>query len=168
MRKGRRWRLRCSTLPDMTEVWQDLRYGVRMLRKSPGFFVVALLTLSIGIGATTAIFTFVDAWILTPLPYKNSNKLLYVQTVNSERGWKRRVSPADFLDWRSRATSFGAMVGWTLGSFNLTGVADPEKIRAAYVTPDFFSMLGIEPALGRAFLAEEGQTGKDHVVSTLR
>jgi putative ABC transport system permease protein len=143
----------------VTRIWQDLRYALRQLRKAPGFTIVAVVTLALGIGANTAIFSVVDAVLLRPLPYKDDDRLVVVLQQGGNP-----VSPANFLDWRDQNHGFeqiGAAEFWTP---NLTGTASPEKLWALHVTPDIFPLLGVPPLLGRVFLPQEQATGKEHEV----
>src|SRR6266849_10201938 len=140
----------------METLLQNLRYAIRTLRKSPGFTVVAVVTLALGIGANTAIFSVVNAVLLRPLPYKDDGRLVVI--LNKGRN---PVAPANFIDWRSQSRGFtqmGAAEYWTP---NLTGTDNPEKLWALHVTPDIFPMLGVQPLLGRVFLPEEQEPGKE-------
>ena len=142
----------------LEELWQDLRFGARLLRKNPGFTLVAIFTLALGIGANTAIFTVVDATLLRGLPYKDSDRL--VQVWESRRiGEIKRLDASypDYLDWGQATEVIDGISGYTGwdGSFTLTGRAEPERIEGARVTASFFSVLGVTPILGRAFLPDE-------------
>jgi putative ABC transport system permease protein len=149
----------------MNTVLQDLRYGLRLLAKSPGFTAVAVLTLALGIGANTAIFSVVDASFLARLPYSQPDRLLMVWENNSSHGSVRNtVSPGNFLYWQENNTVFEQLAGFWDMRVNLTGNGSPEQIPAQAVTPNLFPMLGVGAALGRPFMAEEGQPGKDNVV----
>jgi putative ABC transport system permease protein len=144
---------------------QDLRYGLRMLMKSPGFMAVALLTLALGVGANTAIFTVVNAVLLRPLPYKNPQGLVQVWESNPKRGFPQfSVAPPNFVDWRAQNHVFEQMAAMAGGDYNLTGVGAPERVLAADVSADLFSLLGVEPERGRAFLPGEDQPGSPLVV----
>ena len=125
---------------------QDVRFAGRLLRRSPGFAAVAVATLALGIGATTAVLSFVDAILLRPLPYAAPARLV----VLLHRG-ENPVSPANFLDWKARARSFEAMGAAELWSANLAGATAPEKVWALRMTADLLPMLGVRPALGRFF-----------------
>ena len=145
--------------------WQDLRFGARMLRKSPGFTLVAVATLALGIGANTVIFSIVNAVILRPLPYPNPQQLVVVWESDINRKIPRGTAPpADFLDWRAQNSVFEYMAGMQILSFDLTGVGVPQQIWGIRASPDFLDMLGVKPALGRSFLPEEEQPGHDHSV----
>jgi putative ABC transport system permease protein len=140
---------------------QDLVYGSRTLRKSTGFTVTAVLTLALGISATTAIFSVVHA-VFEPMPYPKSDQLVMVWS--KVRGARNSVSAGDYLEWGRRSTSFQSMEAWTGASFNVATDDRPEQIAASQRTPGFFTMEGLPMLLGRDFLPEEGQVGRDHVV----
>ena len=143
----------------METLLQNLRYTMRALRKSPGFTAVAVITLALGIGANTAIFSVVNAVLLRPLPYKDDSRLVVI--LNKGRN---PVAPANFIDWRSQSQSFSQMGAAEYWTPNLTGTDNPEKLWALHVTPDIFPMLGVQPLLGRVFLPEEQEAGKEHEV----
>jgi hypothetical protein len=143
----------------METLLQNLRYTFRALRKSPGFTAVAVITLALGIGANTAIFGVVNAVLLRPLPYKDDSRLVVI--LNQGRN---PVAPANFIDWRSQSQSFSQMGAAEYWTPNLTGTDNPEKLWALHVTPDIFPMLGVQPVLGRMFLSEEQEAGKEHEV----
>jgi putative ABC transport system permease protein len=143
----------------METLFQNLRYTIRTLRKSPGFTAVAVLTLALGIGANTAIFSVVNAVLLRPLPYKDDSRLVVI--LNKGRN---PVAPANFIDWRSQSRSFSHMGAAEYWTPNLTGTDNPEKLWALHITPDIFPMLGVQPLLGRVFLPEEEEAGKEHEV----
>src|SRR5215468_8463096 len=144
----------------MRTLLQDLRYGARMLLKNPGFTVIVLLTLSLGIGANTAIFSVVNTVMLRQLPFKNADRLVRLRESNPERGWPSfSVSHPNFLDWRARNQTFEAMAATADASFNLNTGGDVEVIRGAAITADFLPVLGVSPALGRNFLPEEDRPG---------
>ncbi len=148
----------------MQTLWQDLRYGARMLFKNPGFTLIAVITLSLGIGANTAIFSVVNSVLLRPLPYEAPDRLVYVWDSNPTAGFPRFASsPPNFADWRRQQQSFeylAAFLGW---SFNLTGRGEPERLQGARVSAEMFTLLGVKPLLGRTFLAEEDKAGKNRV-----
>jgi putative ABC transport system permease protein len=149
----------------MGKLWQDLLYGGRMLRKSPVFTLVAVLTLGLGIGANAAIFSIVNAVVLRPLPYPNPQQLVMVFETDRNRNITRGTAPpADFLDLRSQTKSLQGIAGYQLWFFALTGAGDPEQLWGAHVSPSFFSVFGVKPALGRSFLPDEEQPGHDRVV----
>jgi putative ABC transport system permease protein len=142
---------------------QDLRYGARMLRRSPGFTFVAVLTLMLGIGATSVIFSMVNSILLRPLPYGSPNRIALLYE-NSQQLPVMSVSYPDFLDWKARNRSFHQMAAFRWEDFNLTGVEDPSRIAGARVSSGFFETLGINPVLGRTFGADEDRPGVGPVV----
>src|SRR5271163_1603207 len=135
----------------MTSLGQDIRYGWRVLRKSPGFTAVAVLVLALGIGANTAIFSVVDAVLLRPLPFDQPDRLVQLYHVPPQASFPGitlfPVSPANFLDWRSQAHSFEGMSAYGFGRYILTGTGHPEAIRTVAATNGFFSILHAEPLL---------------------
>jgi len=145
---------------------QDLRYGLRTLRKSPAFTVIALFTLALGIGANTAIFSIVNAVLLKPLPFPESDKLVFMTSAFEKQGVTRNFSTsyADFLDWRSTAKSFTAMASYHGDDFTLAGLDQPLHIAGETVAGDFFSILGTQPLLGRSFTRDEEKPGTRVVV----
>jgi putative ABC transport system permease protein len=144
---------------------QDLRYGARMLLKNPGFTLLAVLTLALGIGANTAIFSVVNAVLLQPLPFREPERLVMVWRTNTERTMRDApVSAPNFIDWKQRNEVFEQMAAWRIGNFNLTGDAEPEIAQGAEVTAGFFETLGVGPALGRGFLPHEDQPGAEPVI----
>jgi predicted permease len=145
----------------------DLRFAGRMLRKDWGFYGIAIATLALGIGANTAIFSVVDGVILRPLAYRESQRLVVIHEMVPKFANLAPLIPVNamhFLEWRKTARSFPemALIGGT--TFNLTGSGEPERIPAARVSPSLFPMLGIQARLGRTFLNEEDQAGRDRVV----
>jgi putative ABC transport system permease protein len=142
-------------------VWTDVRFGFRILRKNPGFAAIAILTLALGIGANTAIFSVVYGALLAPLPMPNPEELVMVW---SNEGGRNVVSPGDFLDWRTQNSVFQNLVAWDEWTFNLSVDGRPQATQARVMTPGFFGMQGIPFSLGRDFLSEEGEQGKEHVV----
>ncbi len=144
---------------------QDLHYGLRMLRKSPGFTAVAILTLALGIGANTAIYSFVYGVLLAPLPYHDASKLVVLNETTPRVG-NVSVSYPNFLDWRAQCRSFSQMAYVEQVSFNLAGagVSQPENIQGDSVSPNFLSMMGVRPFLGRDFAPAEGQSGTQRVL----
>ncbi len=150
----------------MGMVWQDLRYGARILMKRPGFTLVALLTLALGIGANTAIFSVVNSVLLRPLPFPNADRLMTIWEDHRARNgpvdeW---TSPPGFEDWREQANSFDHVVAFQNWQPTLTGQGEPERLAGAQVSHDAFAMLGVAPALGRSFRPEEDQRGAESVV----
>jgi putative ABC transport system permease protein len=140
----------------LEEVWHDLRYGARMLVNSPGFTAVAVVTLALGIGANSAIFSVINALLLRQLPYRDPGKLVQVWETDVRRDRNAvTASYPNFADWRDQNQVFEQIAAYSGGGFILTGSADPERIQGALVSPSFFPMLGIKPIVGRVFLPEE-------------
>jgi predicted permease len=150
----------------MSTLMQDLRYGLRMLARNPGFTAVAVLTLALGIGANTAIFSVVRAVLLRPLPYNDPDRVVLLTENNPRWGVTFfAISPADFIDWQNQSTVFQAMAAYTSrGDLTLSGEGEAEQLRGMRVSASFFSLLGIQPMLGRTFLPTENQPGADNVV----
>ncbi|HKW87135.1 MAG TPA: ABC transporter permease [Candidatus Acidoferrales bacterium] len=137
-------------------LWQDIRYGLRMLRKSPGFTVVAVLTLALGIGANTAIFSVVDAVLLRPLPYPDAKQLVMVYQASPKIGdLKNGLSYPNFQDWRRSAHSFEEMAAMRASQFALSGSGEATNIIAGAVTSDYFALFRVSPILGRTFEARD-------------
>jgi predicted permease len=148
----------------METLWQDVRYGLRMLAKSPGFAAVAVLTLALGIGANVSIFALVNTVLLRPLPYKDADQLITVWGYNRARGFNTDlVSPLDFQDWKNQSHSFESMGASTEATYTLTGMGEPSIIIAYSFSADYFQTLGVTPLLGRTFFPKEEQAGKNHV-----
>jgi putative ABC transport system permease protein len=142
----------------MEALWQDLRYGIRILAKAPGFTITAILTLALGIGANTAIFSFVYGVLLQPLPYRNPSRLMVLNETNPKVGTVS-VSYPNFLDWRAQSHAFSQMAAVHDVGFNLAGITQPENISGEAVSPTFLSMLGVRPYLGRDFDPSEEKAG---------
>src|SRR6267378_7406067 len=157
--RAARWESFLETL------WQDLRFAARTLGKSPGFTAVAVLTLALGIGANTAIFTVVNGVILKPLPYPEPDRLVMLWEKQLSDGTLGTVAPANFVDWREQSHSFDKMAAIDpYPDFILNGSGEPQRLTGAAVSSDFFSLLGIHIALGRDFLSEEDRPGYNRVV----
>jgi putative ABC transport system permease protein len=149
----------------MQPLIQDARYGLRMLAKNPGFAAVAILTLALGIGANSAIFSAVNAILLRPLPYPDSNRLLRIWATDVRRGANRDVaSYPDFKDWAAQSDSFEQIEAYGGRAYNLSGGDHPERVEGVRVSAGLLPMLGIEPLLGRDFSREEQMPGRNHVV----
>jgi putative ABC transport system permease protein len=146
----------------MNALLQDLRYGSRMLLKQPVFTLIAVITLALGIGANTAIFSLVNAVILRPLPFAESERVVWTWGEFSG-GNRASTSPPDFLDYRAQNRSFEELAAMSFNSFNLTGVGEPERIIGSSVTANFFQALGVKLVQGRAFLPGEEQSGPSQV-----
>src|SRR5262245_26250940 len=149
------------------EMFQDLRFGVRMLAKNPGFTAIAIFTLALGIGANTAIFSVVNAVLLRPLPYRKPDQLLRVWGNNPRQGSQPlTASLPDYLDWRDRNQVFEQMAAFSFvgGSGNLVGGDEPERVSGLRVSASLFPLLGVEASLGRAFLPEDELAGAKPVI----
>jgi predicted permease len=147
------------------DLWQDVRYGLRMLLKTPGFTAVAVIALALGIGANSAIFSVVNTILLKPLPYKDPDRLVMVWEDDTKHGYPRDTpAVANYIDWRDQNQVFEGMAAMADQSFNLTGVGEPERIDGQRVSANLFPLLGVEPSLGRAFLPEEDKPGSPRVV----
>jgi putative ABC transport system permease protein len=149
----------------MGSLLQDLRYGLRMLAKSPGFTAVVVLTLALGIGANTAIFSVVNAVLLKPLPYADSNRLAVIwETEPSAPGALFPDTAPDFRDWQAQNQVFEGMSAITSAGATLTGSGEPLQLHGLSVSPNTFQVLGVQPQFGRSFAAGEGPTGHNHVI----
>jgi len=156
---------RQAGLPFLEVLRQDLRYGIRMLRKAPAFAAIAIITLALGIGANTAIFSVVNGVLLRPLPYDDPGGLINVfNTAPSRDLDKFGASPPDFRALRERNQTLTSLSALSISFFNLTGPAEPERLRAAVVSAEYFRTLGVKPVIGRAFLPNEEQWGSHRVV----
>src|ERR1041384_2450812 len=136
---------------------QDIRYGLRMLAKHKAFTSVAVVTLALGIGANTAIFSVVNQLLLSPLPYRNAEKIVMLWEVTPEGRHQNTTSRANFRAWRAQSTSFERVAAFTDQRFNMTGVAEPEELSVQLATPEIFNVLGVDPLLGRTFVPEDGE-----------
>jgi putative ABC transport system permease protein len=143
----------------MRNRWRELIFGLRLLWKNPGFTAVAVLALALGIGANTAIFSVVYATLLAPLPYDQPDRIVMVWS--KVNGSRNGVSAGDFLDWQRQNTVFDSIAAWTGGQMSLSSSAHPEQVNAEPCTPGFLHVLGQPFLLGRDFLPEEGQLGKE-------
>jgi predicted permease len=141
----------------MKTLWQDARYGLRMLMKNPGFTLTAVITLALGIGATSVIFSFVNGILLRPLPYRDSDRLVLLDENAPKRGIASMgVSYPDFLDWREQNRVFTGVAAYDGGwDYTLTGIGEPEELLCAWASYNAFEILGVAPILGRTFTAEE-------------
>jgi putative ABC transport system permease protein len=149
----------------METLLKDIRYGIRGLLKRPGFTVIALITLALGIGANTAIFSVVNAVLLRPLPFQKPEELVIVWEDATFAGFPHNTpAPANYVDWKTQNQSFVDMAASHEDSFNLTGDGEPERVSAYSVTANFFPLLGVQPLLGRSFLQEEDRPGSHKVV----
>ena len=137
---------------------QDLRYGARTLRKSPGFTVVAILTLALGIGVNTALFSVVNGVLLNPLPYPQANQLVGLWW-DRMPGQHSSIPYLNLLDWQKQNTAFSSVGAYQQDNMIVTGAGEPERVDGVRISADFFDLLGVKPLLGRAFRAEEDQVG---------
>jgi predicted permease len=143
----------------MTGLLQDLRYALRQFRKSPGFTMVAVITLALGIGANTAVFSVVDAVMLRPLPYAQPERLIEAESVNTHNPQSINISYPDFFDWRSQTRTLEHLVSYHDSLFTLTGLERPVQVDAEVVSWDLLPALGVRPELGRGFAADEEKAG---------
>jgi putative ABC transport system permease protein len=143
---------------------KDVGYAVRILRRSPGFTLTAVLTLALGIGANTAIFSVVNATLLRPLPFPHPERIVYLQNQYKTLGLDASASVADYIDYRKQRHLFSEVAAINTDDFNLTGVDRPERLQCGEATSGLFAVLGIQPILGRVFTYEEDQPGKNQVV----
>ena len=153
-----------STKTTMNTLIQDLRYGVRILLKQPGFTLVAVITLALGIGANTAIFSLVNSILLRPLPFRDPDRIVRLIQASPKLGlasWG--VSQADFAAYSDQNRSFETVALYNSGAINLTGAGEPERLPMTSVTADFFKVFGVNPLLGRTFAAGEDAQGKNSV-----
>jgi putative ABC transport system permease protein len=149
----------------MKTFWDDLRYGWRMLRRNPGFAAVAILTLAVGIGANAAIFSVVNAVLLRPLPFPESDRIVFVWETFAARNLVHgTASAAEFLDWRDQNHVFDELSAMRILFYNVTGKGEPEQLWGVTASGNFFRLLGVKPFLGRDFLPEEEQLGHEQVV----
>jgi putative ABC transport system permease protein len=150
----------------IADLWQDLRFGARMLVKNPGFTLIAILTLAFGIGANTAIFSVVNGVLLRPLEFKDPDRLVIVRTHDAREigGGLSGTSMPDFREWRARNNVFEGLAAVSIDNFNLTGEGYPEQVNGGRVTTNTFRLFGVEPRLGRTFTSAEEQWGEHRVV----
>ena len=149
----------------METLWQDLRYGARMLRRNPGFAAVAILTLAIGIGANIVIFSVVNGILLKPLPFPDSQSVVTIWETFANRNVTRgTASAAEYLDWRDMNHVFQELSASRALSFSITGGGDPERVWGSQVSGNFFRMLRVTPVIGRDFTPEDEQIGHEQVV----
>src|SRR6185436_16747720 len=147
----------------MLTFWQDVRYAVRVLGKSRGFVAIAVMTLALGIGANTALFSVVNGVLLNPLPYPNPDELcaVYTKTAMFATG---SISYQNFLDWQRQNRSFSALAALRSEDYNLTGTDEPERLHGHMISAEFLPALGLIPSVGRNFLPEEDRAGAAPVV----
>src|SRR5437868_13000000 len=148
----------------MNTFWHDLRYGLRMLLKNPGFTAVAVIALALGIGANSAVFSVVNAVLLRPLPFHNPDRLVallpYDLKLGIEKGFDQSaVCYPDFTDWRAQNRVFDRMAVYTNESLTLTDGQEAIQVQGQAVSADLFAVLGVQPIVGRAFLPKEDEPG---------
>jgi putative ABC transport system permease protein len=149
----------------METLWQDFRYALRLLRKSPGFAVAAVLTLALGMSANTVMFSVLNTVLLRPLPYPQPDQLVQIWETDARRGDMHSVvSPYNFVDWRSQSRTFEQMATYEYNSVVLTGQKSPARLSTLFVTASFFDVLKVSPLKGRTFLPDEDQPGKARAV----
>ena len=147
----------------LAQVLTDMRFGTRQLLKAPGFTIVAVLTLAVGIGATSAIFSVVNGVMLRPLPYPESDRIVRVMEVLPQYG-RFAVAPANFLDWRNQNQVFERIATYTTGNDTFIGSEGPERIPRVLVSWDTFELLGVAPILGRTFRKDEDLPNQNNVI----
>src|ERR1044071_3568560 len=146
----------------MGTLWEDFRLAASMLWKSPGVTTGAVAAPALGVGPNTAVFSVVNAALLKPLPYKDPERLVRLSE-SAEKIPEMSVSYPNYLDWREQQTSFELMAAMQPGGYNLSGEGEPERLAGRNVSPEFFKVLGVEPALGRSFTEEENRPGVGRV-----
>jgi putative ABC transport system permease protein len=155
----------------MTPFIQNLKFGIRLLRKSPGFACVAIFVMALGIGANTAIFSVVHAVLLEPLPFPDADRLVQVWHVPPQTSFpgmtRFAVSAANFLDWQKQNNVFDQMALYGAAGYDITGAGKPESIVAGTVSSNFFSVLGVQPLHGRVFLPQEDRPGSNQPLLAL-
>src|SRR5690348_2225007 len=142
---------------------QDIRYAVRILSKAPAFTIIAIVTLALGIGANTALFSVVDGVLLNPLPYTQPDRIVAVYT-HTRTFNHSSISYPNFLDWVRENRSFSGLAAFREDDMNITGVGEPERLRTEMISANFFAVLGVKPVVGRTFFAKEDQIGAAPVV----
>jgi putative ABC transport system permease protein len=149
----------------LEQLLQDTRFGLRMLRKSPGFTVIAVFTLAVGIGASTSIFSVVNAVLLGDLPYKDPGRLAMIWGTNARCGADESpVSPGDYFEWKQKNSTFQDIAASYDNEVTLTGTENPQFLIGYDFSANYFSILGVAPELGRTFTAEEDCPGAPKVV----
>src|ERR1700722_12347485 len=155
----------------MQALWQDVRFGVRMLMKNRLVSLVCIIALALGIGANAAIFSMAEAFLLHPVPFENADRyvaLLDKHTQSEGGGFGAvdyvPIAPATYFDWKKQAKSFDRITAYSWDEVNLTGDNEPQKIQAMHVAANFFETIAVPPAMGRAFLPEEEETGKEQEI----
>src|SRR5262249_11786278 len=140
---------------------QDVRYALRMVRRSPGFTLLAVLVMGVGIGASVSVFSVVETVFLKPLGFRNPEQLVMIWEEATRFGSPRtEVAPSDYQDWREQSDVFQDLAAYVGNAFNLTGAGEPERLHGFEITPNLFPLLGVHPALGRLFESREGLPGQ--------
>src|SRR5215212_2974841 len=142
----------------------DFRYALRQLVKAPSFTIVAVLTLALGIGACTAIFSVVNVVLLRPLDYPNPERIMLIRETQRPKFPEFSVSPPNYLDWEKQTKSYDYIAAYTGAALNLTGEGEPQRLAGVKATAHYFDVMGVKPLLGRTLLPEEDTPGKNHVV----
>src|SRR6185295_7697265 len=151
-------------VPWLETAAKDVRFALRLMARSPGFTAVVLVTLAIGIGANTVMFSVVNTLLLRPLPYADPERLLSIDTIGAARGQAEMTSPPDFYDYRAKNRTLDHLDAFYIRPFNLTGGQDPERVPTLIVSPGFFGALGVPPALGRSFVAGDERWGSHRLI----
>jgi predicted permease len=148
----------------LRDLVQDLRHGARLLMRSPGFTLVTVATLALGIGANTALFSVVNSVLLRPFAFPQAERIQMVYENNLGKGWNRfTASVANYLDWKAHTRSMDALAAFTAGNYVVTGGVTPERVRGSRVTPELFTVLGMTPEMGRVLSADDDRPGAAHV-----
>src|SRR5688572_947398 len=147
----------------MQSFWQDVRYGLRVLRRNSALSVVAVIALALGIGANSAIFSVVNGVLLRPLSYPEAERIVAVQEIHKD-GRRIQVTPANFLDWRAQNTVFEHLAAILTRTSNLAGASEAERINLAMTSANFFEVFGVRPQQGRLFAPEDEQAGHAPIV----
>src|SRR5207245_82540 len=142
----------------MMSFWQDVRFGLRVLAKNPGFTAIAILTLALGIGANTALFSVVNGVLLNPLPFPNPDELVAVYT-KSPTFQESSIAYPNFLDWQKDNHSFAELSAFRSDDYNMVGAGEPERVHIHMISAEFLPSLGLQPLLGRNFRHEEDRAG---------
>ena len=150
-------------LAPLETLLQDLRFAYRMLRKSSGFTTIAVLTIALGIGANSALFSFINGVLLNPLPFPNANRIvsMFQEKPNFPKG---SISYPNFLDWRQDNRSFESIAAYRWADGTIRGMGEPEEVHAQRVSATFFPILGVQPILGRNFAEDEDRRGANPTV----
>jgi putative ABC transport system permease protein len=151
-------------LPLVETLGRDIRFGARLLARTPGFTAAAICILALGIGANTAVFSVVDAVLLQPLPYPDSHRLVDIWEVDAKTGTRSVVAPANYFDYARRVEAFASLAAYARGGGNLTGAGTPERLAIEEVTASYFATTGVMPMIGRPFVPSEHEDGANHVV----